>query len=63
MNLVDHIDLESTRGWCESRLFKQVLDLLDPPIGGGINLDVIHEASAVDCKAICAPPAWLAHNA
>jgi len=63
VHLVDDVDLESTRGRCEARLLKKLLNIGHAAVGGRIDLDVINKTTTINRLTGRALPAGLGHRA
>ena len=63
VNLVDHEDLEAAHDRLVHRLFEQLGDFIDAPVGRGVELGVVHKAATVDVPAGLANPAGLGGDA
>ena len=51
MGLVDNIDLKLPVGRSQSDLLTKVADIIDPPVGSGINLNQINKSSLLNLGA------------
>ncbi len=58
MDFVDDVDLETPAGWRIGGAIEQLRHVVDAAIRGGIELDVIDEAAAIDFHAGRADSAW-----
>jgi hypothetical protein len=47
MNLVDDVHFGLALSWSNADFFPQISYFIDPPVGGGVNFDHIHEATLV----------------
>ncbi len=54
VDLVDDVDLESSRGRRITHVFPQRPDIVDPPVGGGIDLDHVDGAPGRNRRALLA---------
>ncbi|MCY1225777.1 hypothetical protein D9M72_379830 [compost metagenome] len=63
VHFVDHVDLEAPGARGIDRLVEQLRHLVDAAVGGGVHLDVVDEAAAVDLLAGLALPARLGGDA
>ena len=51
MHLIDHEDLETPHHRLIDRLLKQLRDLINAPVGSGIEFCVVHKPAAIDVRA------------
>src|SRR5262245_12799870 len=57
MNLIDHVDLESTAGRRVDRALEKLGHFIDAAVRRCVHLDVVDESAAVDLRARGAAPA------